>query len=829
MAQIFNQVKVATTNDVVLATALTLGTSKIDNALIASGDRILVKAQSNRVENGIYVVDSNGILSRSSDFLNGSSQTPSSIVFVQEGDNFADTGWVLSSDGTILVGTTDIIFENFSINLKIKGIDLPSSIVLRSEKGYPLTNDELDNNFKYLAISLTDKLNIVDFTPTSITDRVNSLSAAQANLNAWKLRDNEPSITADFDTVAVRDAEGGLTAIQFYGDLIGNAETSTLAARATIANNVDGIVQTIHGGTGASTPQTARDNLEVVGRGGDTMIGKLTLSATAQSTSVSALRLTPGVSDPLAVEDGDIWARGTEIFYSFGSTTKTFASLESPIFTGSVLAPTPGFASNSGAVATTNFVQQHVTALNNSIDLKANIAAPTFTGDAKAVTAELTNETTSIATTKHVADKITNRLGSYYTSTQVDGLLSSLDDDLSESIAITDAKAQEALERSGTPVGGIAYFASADIPVGWLKCNGAAVSKTAYSRLFETIGYNYGGSGEYFKVPDLRGEFLRGFDDGRGVDAGRALGSWQLGSLHVHNEDNDTFTGGIWQNMFYGEMYKKTGYDPITAQQLKTWADGVDLQYPQRGGLYSDWVDNLSGTAYKWTYMSRPRNVAMMPCIKAFGTIDDPDVINAVAVIANVNEKVDKRGDTMTGYLTLAGNPVNNLHAATKSYVDSSISTIALTPGPQGPQGATGPQGPQGATGPQGPQGPQGATTVQVGPTGPQGPQGPRGNDGANGTSYVITSGTNYTVDYTDVVGSFNDRNYFDVYPPAGKAMWQLQAFIPSIHVIHFAGKVDANDSIRCAWSNLGDRIRVYVQGTEQRSHPAANWLAIWR
>jgi hypothetical protein len=797
MAQIYNQVKVATTNDVVLTTALTLGTSKIDNVLIASGDRILVKAQSNRVENGIYTVGSNGILSRASDFLNGSSQTPSSIVFVQEGDNFADTGWVLSSDGTILVGTTDVIFENFSINLKIKGIDLPSSIVLRSEKGYPLTNDELDNNFKYLAVSLTDKLNIVDFTPTAITDRVNSLSAAQANLNAWKLRDNEPSITADPDTVAVRDAEGDLTAIQFHGDLIGNATTATLAVRATIANNVDGVVQTIHGGTGASTLQTARDNLEVVGRGGDTMTGKLTLNGTTQETVISALRLIPGTSDPLTFEDGDIWARGTEIFYSFGSTTKTFASLESPIFTGSVLAPTPGFASNSGAVATTNFVQQHVTALNNSIDLKANIAAPTFTGDAKAVTAELTNETTSIATTKHVADKITNRLGSYYTSTQVDGLLGGLNNTLTASISSTDAKAQEALERSGTPVGGIMHFAAANIPVGWLKCNGAAVSKNAYTRLFQVIGYTYGGSGDFFKLPDLRGEFLRGFDDGRGVDAGRALGSWQKSSIGIIDPSFTSIAPGGYVS----------DNDPPTeeAKNQNVREAGFDLiDY----SLYTRTLMTNAGNSagMRWALNSngwssgghRPRNVAMMPCIKAFGSIDDPDVINAVAVIANVNEKVDKRGDTMTGYLTLAANPVNNLHAVPKSYVDSRISTISLTPGPQGPQGATGPQG-------------------------------PRGNDGANGTSYVITSGANYTVDYTNVVGSWNDRNYFDVFPPAGKAMWQLQAFIPSIHAIHFAGVVNYDDSIRCSYSYFSDRIRVYVQNTEQRSWPAANWLAVWR
>ena len=93
------------------------------------------------------------------------------------------------------------------------------------------------------------------------------------------------------------------------------------------------------------------------------------------------------------------------------------------------------------------------------------------------------------------------------------------------------------------------------------------------------------------------------------------------------------------------------------------------------------------------------------------------------------------------------------------------------------------------------------------------------------------TSGTNYSISgFTNQVGSFNfGANYFDVYPPGGYTMAHLAAFIPSIHVIHFAGGVNGDDSMVCTWSNLGDRIRVYVQNTEQRSTPAANWLAIWR
>jgi hypothetical protein len=95
----------------------------------------------------------------------------------------------------------------------------------------------------------------------------------------------------------------------------------------------------------------------------------------------------------------------------------------------------------------------------------------------------------------------------------------------------------------------------------------------------------------------------------------------------------------------------------------------------------------------------------------------------------------------------------------------------------------------------------------------------------------VFTSGAQYsTSGFTNQVGSWNDgANYFDVFPPAGKTMSNLRAFIPSIHAIHFAGGVNGDDSMRCSYSYLSNRIRVYVQNTEQRSTPAANYLAIWR
>jgi hypothetical protein len=99
-----------------------------------------------------------------------------------------------------------------------------------------------------------------------------------------------------------------------------------------------------------------------------------------------------------------------------------------------------------------------------------------------------------------------------------------------------------------------------------------------------------------------------------------------------------------------------------------------------------------------------------------------------------------------------------------------------------------------------------------------------------NFSNYLFVSGVSYTVGFTNIVGSFDDStNFFDVFPPAGKSMSNLVAFIPSIHVLHFNGVVNRDDSLRCSYAYLSNRIRVYVQNTEQRSTPAANYLAIWR
>lgn len=94
--------------------------------------------------------------------------------------------------------------------------------------------------------------------------------------------------------------------------------------------------------------------------------------------------------------------------------------------------------------------------------------------------------------------------------------------------------------------GAIMYYARTAAPGGWLKSNGAAVSRMTYAALFAEIGTTFGaGDGTTtFNLPDLRGEFIRGLDDGRGVDVARALGSAQAGQVGPHTHTGTAANGG---------------------------------------------------------------------------------------------------------------------------------------------------------------------------------------------------------------------------------------------------------------------------------------------
>jgi microcystin-dependent protein len=122
-------------------------------------------------------------------------------------------------------------------------------------------------------------------------------------------------------------------------------------------------------------------------------------------------------------------------------------------------------------------------------------------------------------------------------------------DDTQLSAAIAAIAATIAGGAAGS-TGDIKMRAVSSVPGGWLECDGAAVSRATYAALFGEIGTTYGvGNGTTtFNLPDMRGEFPRGWDHGRGIDAARTLGSTQADQFAAHTHTLPNQNSGSTSN-----------------------------------------------------------------------------------------------------------------------------------------------------------------------------------------------------------------------------------------------------------------------------------------
>ncbi|ENF7067238.1 phage tail protein [Escherichia coli] len=268
-----------------------------------------------------------------------------------------------------------------------------------------------------------------------------------------------------------------------------------------------------------------------------------------------------------------------------------YAQKHNPTFTGEPKAPTPAAGNNTTRIATTEFVQAAITALingapatldtlkeiaaainndpkfsttiNNALALKAPLSSPALTGTPTAPTAAQSVNNTQIATTAFVKSAIAAMVGSAPAALDtLNELAAALGNDPNFATTMLNALAgKQPLdntltnlsgkdvagllaylglgEGSALPVGVPVPWPSATPPTGWLKCNGAAFSAEEYPELAKAYPTN--------KLPDLRGEFIRGWDDGRGVDSGRALLSLQNDSFEAHRHES-FFYAGISRN-----------------------------------------------------------------------------------------------------------------------------------------------------------------------------------------------------------------------------------------------------------------------------------------
>lgn len=250
-------------------------------------------------------------------------------------------------------------------------------------------------------------------------------------------------------------------------------------------------------------------------------------------------------------------------------------------------------------------------------------ASPTFTGTPKAPTAATGNNSTQLANTAFVQAAIAGLVGSSPAALDtLNELAAALGNDPNFAVTMTNALANKqpldntltALsgksiaaileylglgEGSALPVGIPIPWPSATPPAGWLKCNGATFIADLYPKL--ALAY------PALKLPDLRGEFIRGWDDGRGVDVGRGVLSAQLDALQkmTGTASNGAATGFINNSTsIVTGVFKRgvTTYGNTTAQDPNY--QGVDL-------LFDSSLVARSSTE------TRPRNVAFNYIVRA--------------------------------------------------------------------------------------------------------------------------------------------------------------------------------------------------------------------
>ncbi|MEF5297639.1 phage tail protein [Escherichia coli] len=329
-----------------------------------------------------------------------------------------------------------------------------------------------------------------------------------------------------------------------------------------------------------------------------------------------------------------------------------YAQKHNPTFTGEPKAPTPAAGNNTTRIATTEFVQAAITALingapatldtlkeiaaainndpkfsttiNNALALKAPLSSPALTGTPTAPTAAQSVNNTQIATTAFVKSAIAGMVGSAPAALDtLNELAAALGNDPNFATTMLNALAgKQPLdntltnlsgkdvaglltylglgEGSALPVGVPVPWPSATPPTGWLKCNGAAFSAEEYPELTKAYPTN--------KLPDLRGEFIRGWDDGRGIDAGRVLLSIQTGMLEKHRHI----------------VVANDGYDTKDEWELatifkKTYTQGRGLDATNTGGslIPSPTLHSRGSIGNTGGSETRPRNIAFNYIVRA--------------------------------------------------------------------------------------------------------------------------------------------------------------------------------------------------------------------
>lgn len=271
-----DSVHVATTGPINIATDLEAG-DVIDGHTLEAGDRVLVKNQTTASENGIYVAVASGAASRSTDADSSAEVTSGLFTFVTNGTQYSDTGWVLTTNNPITLGTTPLTFAQFSGTGQIVA-------------GEALGKDGATLNVLVDGTSIevnSDALRIASGAAGS------GLSWSNGVLNVAPHINGGLQIVSDELQIKVDPAVSGLettsAGLHLTGSMAGDGLTFTagVLSRNVIdlaqgSDDTTGTLPVDQGGTGAVTEAAARESLAV---GGDTGTRTSTTPTLARVTS----------------------------------------------------------------------------------------------------------------------------------------------------------------------------------------------------------------------------------------------------------------------------------------------------------------------------------------------------------------------------------------------------------------------------------------------------------------------------------------------------------------------------------------------------------------
>ncbi|HAX1805466.1 TPA: phage tail protein, partial [Escherichia coli] len=294
--------------------------------------------------------------------------------------------------------------------------------------------------------------------------------------------------------------------------------------------------------------------------------------------------------------------------------TNKKAPLNSPELTGTPTTPTAPQGTNSTQIASTAFVMAAIAALVDSspdaLNTLNELAAalgndPNF---ATTMTNALAGKQPKDATLTALAELATSADKLPYFTGADRAALTAL---TSVGRAILGKTSTQGVldylglgEGSALPVGVPVPWPSATPPTGWLKCNGAAFSAEEYPELAKAYPTN--------KLPDLRGEFIRGWDDGRGVDNGRGLLTLQDGAIVSHNH-----YWGIWTSRTNDQTLESFTGTTIL-KQITPLSPAIDFDnYPIPNPAITEGGVVAATTKPAGANETRPRNVAFNYIVRA--------------------------------------------------------------------------------------------------------------------------------------------------------------------------------------------------------------------